>query len=538
MVPAMPNTSKGPSLTREAFVQNLFDSGLFSPDDVSRSLAGLLDDASLADADALARRLQEAGKLTAYQADSVRQRQFTELLIGNYEVLDRLGAGGMGTVYKARHRRMKRIVALKVLSRAASESETFLQRFQREVEVIARLSHPNIVMAFDADEADVGHFLVMEFVNGRDLASEVADHGPLAVPAAVAALLQAARALEYAHAQGIIHRDIKPANLLRDADGTIKVADLGLARVHEPLAPRADSGITQAGTVVGTVDYMSPEQAFDSAHLDGRADVYSLGCTLYFLLTGRPPYQGASFMAILLQHREAPLPSLGAARPDVPTVLEAVFRKMAAKKPEDRYQTMTEVVHALERLAPAPPAPPASTRPNTASPPSSNTAEFIPSQTTQSEMAPRADAGATVILPGPARREEGDKGREPGILLVEPSRTQANIIRSFLTQLGTADVLVVPSGQKALEALHQARPQTVLCAMHLSDITGVELVRKVRAEPRFADVSFILISSEPDALQAGGLADGRTVLLAKPFDLEGLAQALRRAAAPGPGAGR
>src|SRR5262249_31434855 len=161
------------------------------------------------------------------QAEVIGQRNFAELVIGNYEVLDRLGAGGMGTVFKARHRRMKRIVALKVLARTASQSATFLPRFQREVEGVARLSHPNILLAFDADEADVGHFLVMEFVNGRDLDTLVRDHGPPSVREAVSSVLQAARAMEYAHGQGVIHRDIKPANLLRDADGVIKVADLG-----------------------------------------------------------------------------------------------------------------------------------------------------------------------------------------------------------------------------------------------------------------------------------------------------------------------
>src|SRR5262249_1738114 len=180
---------------------------------------------------------------------AVRERHFDELVIGNYQVLDRLGAGGMGTVYKARHRRMKRVVAIKVLSRSVGPSEKFVQRFQREVEAVARLSHPNIVMAHDADEAEVGHFLVMEFVNGRDLASAVDERGPLPVAEAVECTLQAARALDYAHRQGIIHRDIKPANLLRDTGGVVKVADLGLARFNDTLGrPLEETGaLTQAG---------------------------------------------------------------------------------------------------------------------------------------------------------------------------------------------------------------------------------------------------------------------------------------------------
>src|SRR5262249_3835465 len=163
------------------------------------------------------------------------------------------------------------------------------------------LSHPNIVMAHDADEAEAGHFLVMEFVNGRDLATEVQQRGPLPVAEAVACLIQAARALEYAHRQGIIHRDIKPSNLLRDVSGVVKVADLGLARVNDSpgRAGPEQSALTQAGTIMGTVDFMPPEQALGQPNIDHRVDVYSLGCTLHFLLTGHPPYVGTTLMGIL-----------------------------------------------------------------------------------------------------------------------------------------------------------------------------------------------------------------------------------------------
>src|SRR5215471_6219626 len=169
----------------------------------------------------------------------------------------------MGTVFKARHRRMKRVVALKVLSREVAASGKFADRFQREVETVARLSHPNIVMAFDADESEAGPFLVMEFVNGRDLATRVQATGPLSLRDAVDCTLQAARGLAYAHSQGIVHRDIKPANLLQDVGGVVKVADLGLARLNEAASQSAETAgsLTQAGSVVGTVDYMPPEQA-------------------------------------------------------------------------------------------------------------------------------------------------------------------------------------------------------------------------------------------------------------------------------------
>jgi CheY-like chemotaxis protein len=512
----MKHTSTTPRLSREDFLRNLHDSGLFPPEEMSRSLAGLLADPSLADADALERQLVAAGKLTAYQAQAVRDRKFAELVIGNYEVLERLGAGGMGTVFKARHRRMKRVVALKVLSRHAGESPTFLQRFQREVEVIARLTHPHIVMAFDADVAEVGHFLVMEFVNGRDLAFEVGQRGALPVREAVTAALHAARALEYAHAQGIIHRDVKPANLLRDASGVVKVADLGLARFNDSIQS-GTSGVTQAGNILGTVDYMPPEQAFDSSHVDHRADIYSLGCTLHFLLTGRPPYEGETIMAVLFKHGSAPIPSLRAARPDVPPALDAVFARMVAKAPADRHQNMTEVIGALESLS---------------------LPEDVPAPAGLAPAAPPPgipDAGApTLVTPAAPGTVTIDLAPAPGalVLLVEPSRTQAGIIRKMLQEAGADNVQVAPSGKKALEALRRpaggVRPRAVVCAMHLDDMTGAQLVGAMRADPALAEVGFILITSSladsaPELRPAGA---AHTALLPKPFDRETLGRAL------------
>jgi serine/threonine protein kinase len=212
------NPPRPTALTRDEFIRNLTESGLWAKREIDQAVESDAGSAA-SDGDALARQLVAQGKLTFYQAEAIRDRKFAELVIGNYEVLDRLGAGGMGTVYKARHRRMKRIVALKVLAKNLGQAPAFVQRFQREVEAVARLSHPQIVMAFDADEAEAGHFLVMEFVNGRDLATDVHERGPLPVREAADGVLQAARAMEYAHGRGIVHRDIKPANLLRDVGG-------------------------------------------------------------------------------------------------------------------------------------------------------------------------------------------------------------------------------------------------------------------------------------------------------------------------------
>jgi len=345
----MTGAPKTVSVSREQFLQNIEDSGLSVADDIQRLLASLTDTGET-DGKTLAQHLVRGGNLTSYQASALLEGRFADLRIGAYDVLDLLGKGAMGTVFKARHRTMKRVAAIKVLAPEVAKHGTFAQRFQREVETLAQLSHVNIIMAFDAGESAAGPFLAMEFVEGRDLASEVMAEGPLSLADTVNYTLQAARGLEYAHDQGLIHRDIKPANLMRDARGVVKVADLGLARIKNAQATANESALTQAGGIVGTVDYMAPEQAVDSTTVDRRADIYSLGATLFYLLTGRSMYSGSSLMSLLLQHRDAPPPSLLEAQPDVPESLNAIFLRMVAKKPEERYPTMTEAAQALEEV--------------------------------------------------------------------------------------------------------------------------------------------------------------------------------------------
>ena len=328
-------------------VENAAASGLLADDELASLVAGANGDSG-----ELLRLFSVKGLLTQFQLTALNEERGSSLRIGNYDILDRLGAGGMGTVFKARHRRMKRVVALKVLAANLSENPLFVKRFQREVETIAALGHPNVVMAYDADEADVGHFLVMELVNGHDLAACVEREGPFSLPRAVDCILQAARGLAYAHSQGIVHRDVKPHNLLLDESGVIKVTDLGLARLnHGAEGAAAGADVTMAGGVIGTVDYMPPEQAVDSTTIDHRADIYSLGCTLHYLLTGRPPYAGATIMAILLKHRDGEIPQLSAARPDLPPQLDDLFRRMLSKSPEQRVQNMSDVVAELEAIA-------------------------------------------------------------------------------------------------------------------------------------------------------------------------------------------
>lgn len=333
----------------ERFVGCLADSGLMSTDDVSAVRSVVSPERRQDDAHDFARDLVRQGRLTLYQASVLYMGKSKGLVFGDYVVLDKLGQGGMGLVLKAQHRRMKRVVALKVLSPSVTRSSHTLKRFQREVEAAARLSHPNIVTAFDAGVHEGMHYLVMQYVCGKDLAAIVKADGPLTPDQAIDYLLQTARGLEHAHQLGIVHRDVKPGNLLLDVNGQIKILDMGLARLdYVGHLKSAEENITRTGTIMGTVDYMAPEQAMNTRLADHRADIYSLGCTLYYLLTGAPPYAGETMMERLVAHRERPIPSLRALRADVPAALDRSFQRMMAKQPADRYPALDELIADLE----------------------------------------------------------------------------------------------------------------------------------------------------------------------------------------------
>jgi hypothetical protein len=274
------------------------------------------------------------------------------LLAGHprYRVVRLLGQGGMGAVYLAEHRVMQRLVALKVIKQVYTADPAAVERFQREARAAAQLQHPNIVTAHDADQAGETHFLIMEYVEGVSLARLLKEKGPLPVVQACDYARQAALGLQHAHAKGLVHRDVKPDNLMLTADGIIKVLDFGLAALT---AERRADGITltSANVLMGTPDYMAPEQAESARAADTRADVYSLGCTLFQLLTGRVPYPAATGLAKVLAHREKPVPSVRELRPEVPPELDAVVARMLAKSPADRYQTPGEAAAALAPFA-------------------------------------------------------------------------------------------------------------------------------------------------------------------------------------------
>ena len=332
----------------EEFLRRLRASRLLPDGDIKAAASSVTSASSTA----LGDHFVAARKLTPFQVNTLLNNANDPLTLGEYVVQDFVGRGGMGTVYRAIHRRMKRTVAIKVLRRDISHADLLAKRFLREVEVAAKLCHPNIVTAYDASEQNGISYLVSEFVEGQNLSDLVKEYGPLSLPLAVDVVQQAARALEYAHGAGVIHRDIKPSNLLIDDAGNVKLLDVGLARINSADSSEIDhaADLTTTGMIMGTVDYMSPEQALNTRLADERSDVYSLGCTLFFLVTGRAPYAKGTGMERLLAHREQPIPALCSLSEEIPESTDQLLRLMLAKKPADRMQSMKELVTQLEHL--------------------------------------------------------------------------------------------------------------------------------------------------------------------------------------------
>lgn len=272
--------------------------------------------------------------------------------IGDYKILDRIGAGGMGQVFLAEHTRMQRVVALKMLPMDRMKDPQAIERFYEEIRAASRLLHPNIVTAFDAGESSGVHYLAMEHIDGATLSQIVQDQGPMSVASAASIIRQAATGLLHAHRSGITHRDVKPSNLMRSNDGTVKVLDLGLAQFSvSNLLPQSVGTSTESPKdgkkkLVGTLAYMAPEQLEDADKADARSDIYSLGATLFFLLTGRPPFVGEKIDQVY-GHRHGDIPDLMDSRNDVDLRLTNIFKRMLAKSQSERYNSLDEVIDDL-----------------------------------------------------------------------------------------------------------------------------------------------------------------------------------------------
>jgi serine/threonine protein kinase len=362
----------------------------------------------------LATLLVRDGLLTLFQAEQILQGKWRRFTIGKYKVLERLGQGGMGSVYLCEHKLMRRRVAVKVLPTAKADDPSSLERFYREARAVAALDHPNIVRAYDIDQDEKLHFLVMEYVDGASLQEIVKRSGPLDPTRAAHYIRQAAFGLQHAHeTAGLVHRDIKPGNVLVDRGGTVKVLDMGLARFfydeEDVLTKKYDEN------VLGTADYLAPEQALDSHAVDVRADIYSLGATFYFCLTGKTPFNEGTVAQKLIWHQTRAPKSIRSLRPEVPEGLVAVIDRMMAKDAGQRYQTPLEVAEVLAPWTETPIGPP----PETEMPKLSLAAmgEKPPSDSQLPTPAPRT-VGTMVPAPRPAATPRPPSNPSPGPTLV------------------------------------------------------------------------------------------------------------------------
>ncbi len=309
-----------------------------------------------ADVSKFAHVLVRDGILTYFQAEQFSLGKWKRFTIGKYKVLERLGSGGMGQVFLCEHKLMRRKVAVKVLPTAKAEDSSSLERFYREARAVAALDHANIVRAYDIDQDDNLHFLVMEYVDGASLQDLIKKFGPIDVTRACHYMYWSAIGLQHAHVGGLIHRDIKPGNILVDRQGTVKILDMGLARFfnddEDLLTRKYDEN------VLGTADYLAPEQALDSHTVDGRADIYSLGATFYFMLTGQPPFTDGTIAQKLIWHQTRNPQPIREIRPEVPEGVAAIIEKMMAKEPDQRFQNPKELAEALAPWVETPIGPP------------------------------------------------------------------------------------------------------------------------------------------------------------------------------------
>lgn len=339
-----------PDISSEKFLATVKKSGLVAEDDMARCLASIADTpegASPRNARAIADLLIAEQLVNQWQAENLLKGKYKGFFLGKYRLLGHLGKGGMSQVYLAEHSVMERLVAIKVLPSRYVENPNYLDRFKREARAVAALDHPNIVRAYDIDQDGKTHYIVMEYVDGRDLQRIVSEDGTLNADDAADYIAQAALGLQHAHESGLVHRDVKPANCLVDNRRTLRLLDMGLAKFAKDSHPSISA--IHDDSVVGTADYLAPEQARNSQNVDARADIYGLGCTLYFALTGMPPFPEGTIAQRLLKHQSETPPSILEKRPDAPLTLVDLCARMMKKSPDQRIQTSAEVAMELRK---------------------------------------------------------------------------------------------------------------------------------------------------------------------------------------------
>jgi eukaryotic-like serine/threonine-protein kinase len=332
------------------FLKTVLRSGLLQKPDLEAALGAVSAD-KLTDADALAEHFVQSGRLTSFQAAKLRAGAAVGLKLGPYHVLTPIGKGGMGMVYLGLDTRTRQHVAVKVLSpQRKKQGDRHLARFLREIEISKDLLHPNLVLAQDVGQEQTVHYLVMEYIPGQTLHRLVTTSGPLSVPRAARLFCEVTTALEYAHGRGLIHRDLKPANVMVTPNDHAKVLDLGLA-IMEGENLDDEQVLGGKGHVVGSFDYIAPEQTRDAARVDARADIYSLGCALYFALTGRPPFPLGGTKEKIQAHRNSQPEPIQFVNPSVPTDFAVLVHSLMAKDPAQRPATMAQVRALLEPWA-------------------------------------------------------------------------------------------------------------------------------------------------------------------------------------------
>lgn len=486
-----------------ALLQDLRDRTLILPEDWEALAPATREElARCRDVESLLTQLIQLRLLTEYQSARIRTGKSFGLILGNYRVLDRLGSGGLGIIYKGEHTRMRRLVAIKVLTLSQGHDSQLLWRFLTEIRAVAQLQHPNIVGAMDAGEvsgtdpdAAMLHYFVMEYIRGKNLQEIVKEQGPLAPTQACDLIYQVASALAEAHKQNLVHRDIKPSNIRITPEQQAKLLEFGLAR-------QFGNRQTESGSVLGTIDFSAPEQIQDSRIVDIRADIYSLGAIFFWCLTGKKPFVPQGNFAQYVAYRlTQPAPSVRACRPEIPAELDAVISRMMALNPDDRYPTPQTVMRALLNFLR----------------PEARSSLFV------ATGANTAD-GTLRVMPALPNAERGlvNGGTGPHlhqVLIVDDESYIRNVCRCALQSEGV-QCDEAANGALALESVHHKRYDLVLLDVDMPEMTGLEVCRQLREQPPSAHLKIVMFSgrSTSDELAQMMMA-GADDYLTKPFSV-------------------